>query len=154
MKPSKSKCSCITYHSFSRASAGGERVWTRCVWQWCGQGLRSNAHPHHTWTVSIISIYSINYLISVFDKCIHKCMLYVFQLMLIINENTVILLVRHKRTIPMFVPEPTWRLQKFTGWAASPSMLWCWGWWISLQGEAADYQIFTLPLRVFIFDWG
>uniref|UniRef100_A0A8C5EPK7 B9 domain-containing protein 1 n=2 Tax=Gouania willdenowi TaxID=441366 RepID=A0A8C5EPK7_GOUWI len=23
---------------------------------------------------------------------------------------------RHTRTIPMFVPEPTWRLQKFTGW--------------------------------------
>ncbi|XP_068192987.1 B9 domain-containing protein 1 isoform X3 [Antennarius striatus] len=23
---------------------------------------------------------------------------------------------RHTRTIPMFVPEPTWRLQKFTSW--------------------------------------
>ncbi|MED6291610.1 B9 domain-containing protein 1 [Characodon lateralis] len=23
---------------------------------------------------------------------------------------------QHTRTIPMFVPEPTWRLQKFTGW--------------------------------------
>ncbi|KAG7505583.1 hypothetical protein JOB18_035250 [Solea senegalensis] len=23
---------------------------------------------------------------------------------------------QHKRTIPMFVPEPTWRLQKFTSW--------------------------------------
>ncbi|XP_057673397.1 B9 domain-containing protein 1 isoform X2 [Corythoichthys intestinalis] len=23
---------------------------------------------------------------------------------------------KHKRTLPMFVPEPTWRLQKFTSW--------------------------------------
>lgn len=43
--------------SFSRASARGECLWSRCFWQRCGQRLRSNTHPLHTRTVSTAFIY-------------------------------------------------------------------------------------------------
>lgn len=45
-----------TEFSFFRASACGECVWSRRVWKRCGQGLWSNTHPLHSWTVSISSI--------------------------------------------------------------------------------------------------
>lgn len=51
-----------------RASAGGERVRARCVWQRRGQRLRSNTHPLHTWTVSI-SHYSPILLMMLINDC-------------------------------------------------------------------------------------
>lgn len=88
----------------SRASAGVKRVRSRCVWQRRGQGLRSHAHPHHTRTVCIASICQTRP-----DWRRSRLKRVCFR--------------RHTRSVAMFVPEPTWRLQKFTRWDL----------WLSLQ---------------------
>lgn len=60
----------------------------------------------------------------------------------------VFLFLRHTRTIPMFVPEPTWRLQKFTRcdeqlrvcvFSPLSQQLWCCGWWVVPTGRSSRY---------------